>query len=263
MKYLAMTGLALFAVASGPVTADDGGDKAPLSYSYIEGAFAHDNFNANGVGINDRDGVGNTADDNFGTLSDATGNGAGGRISLALPFGGNKIGFHAVADFLQTSHDAGLLIRDENGSSAASGVVGLDQPEFRVALGLHTKASDRFSVFAELGITNNKVSFGNANLATPGGAITADLSPASGSKGALDARLGLRGLVTTSLELTGYARYHGNGDLRTASDGTIGFEGKVIAGAGAFYHFGSRFTLGADYEFGKPGRLRLVARLRF
>ncbi len=241
--------------------ADD--ETKQISYSFVEGAFSHDNFNANGVGINDRDGVGNTADDNFGTLSDATGNGGGARFSVALPWGSDGLGFHAVADYLQTSHDAGLTIRDEFGNPAAAGVAALDQKEFRAAFGLHTKSNPHFSLFAEAGITHNKIDFGAASLATPGGPVSASLAEASGSRTALDGRVGVRGIVLSRTELLGYVRYNGNGKLVTANDGRIGFSGKVLAGAGAYYHISDNFQVGGDYEFGTPGRLRLVARFTF
>ena len=237
--------------------------KKTINYSYIEGAFAHDNFNANRVGINDRDGIGNTADDNFGTLGDATGNGGGGRLSVALPFGSQKVGFHTVADYLQTSHDAGIAIADQFGTATASGLVNLNQKEFRAAVGLHSRASPHFSVFAELGFTNNKIDFGDASLVTPGGPVSASFAGASGSRTAFDARLGMRAIAFSRLEVTGYARYHGNGKLQTAEDGTIGFGGKVVAGAGVYYHLTDRFQFGGDYEFGTPGRVRLVARVSF
>lgn len=243
------------------VAADD--EKKQISYSYVEGAFSHDNFNANGVGINDRDGVGNTADDNFGTLSDATGNGGGARFSVALPWRSGTLGFHAVADYLQTSHDAGLSIRDEFGTPTAAGTVALDQKEFRAAFGLHSKSNPYFSLFAEAGITHNKIDFGTASLATPGGPVNASFAEASGSRTALDARIGARGIVLSRTELLGYVRYNGNGKLETADDGRIGFSGKVLAGAGAYYHISDSIQIGGDYEFGTPGRLRLVARFTF
>ncbi|MBO6504498.1 MAG: hypothetical protein JJ850_03840 [Kordiimonadaceae bacterium] len=254
---------ALMLAGISPVATAQDTAKKEISFSFIEGAFAHDNFNSNGLGINDRDGVGNTADDNFGILGEATGNGGGARLSVELPFGSNAMGFHAVADYLQTGHDVGIAITDEFGAPTASGVVALDQSEFRAAFGVHSKASKYFSLFGELGFTTNKVDLGTANLVAGPNAISADLGPASGSRTALDARIGGRGILGKRTELLGYVRYSGNGKLETATDGTVGFTGKVIAGAGAYYHFSDRFQLGADYEFGTPGRFRAVARFTF
>lgn len=253
--------IALLALTTGPIAAAE--EKPALGYSYIEGAFAHDNFNANGVIINDRDGIGNTSDDNFGSLRDATGSGGGVRLSFTLPVGSEKLGFHAVADFLQTSHDAGIVVAEQNGFLFASGAVALKQKEIRAALGMHSKGNDRFSLFAELGITNNQVDFGEAVLGVSTGSVTADLAAASGTRTALDARVGARGIIFSRTEILGYVRYNGNGKLEAEDDGTIGFAGKVIAGAGVYYPVSSRFRLGGDYEFGQPGRLRLVARFSF
>lgn len=258
-----ITAAAILLVGLSPVATAQDSEKKEISFSYIEGALAHDNFNSNGLGINDRDGVGNTADDNFGTLGEGTGNGIGTRLSVALPFGSDTVGFHAVADYLQTGHDVGLAIVDEFGGPAASGIVDLDQSEFRAAFGVHTKSSKHFSLFGELGFTSNKVSLGTANLVVGANSVSTDLDAASGSRTALDARVGARGIVGNRTELLGYVRYNGNGKLETANDGTVGFTGKVIAGAGAYYHFSDKFQLGADYEFGTPGRLRVVARFTF
>ena len=85
-------------------------DTKPLSYSYIEGAFVHDNFNSNGVVITDRAGMGNTADDNFGQLGESTGNGGAARLSFALPFGGDSLGFHVVTDYFRTRHTSVIAI---------------------------------------------------------------------------------------------------------------------------------------------------------
>ncbi len=260
---LAMMTSALVMSVAAPVATAQETAKKTISYSYVEGAFVHNNFNANGVGINDRDGIGNTADDNFGTLGEATGNGGGARLSYTLPFGSEKAGFHAVLDYLQTGHDTGIAIVDQFGAPTAAGTVNLDQKEFRAALGIHSKANKHVSIFAELGITRNKVDFGDASLATPGGVINASFDGASGSRTALDARLGVRGIIFERTELLGYARYHGNGKLETADDGTIGFGGKVVAGAGVLYHLSDRFQIGGDYEFGTPGRARLLARFTF
>lgn len=259
-----MTLVALAATAGvGAVAADENPHKKEVSYSYIEGAWSHDNFNANGVGINDRDGIGNTADDNFGTLSDTTGKGGGGRVSFALPWGSSNVGLHLIADYLQTGHTAGISITDEFGAAAAAGSIDLDQKEFRAAFGVHSKASKYFSVFAELGFTNNKINFGDARLQTTGGPITASFAGASGKRTAFDGRIGARAIVFDRTELLGYVRYHGNGKLVTADDGTIGFDSKILAGTGAYYHISDQFQIGGDYEFGRPGRLRLAVRFTF
>lgn len=262
MKFILVATAAIFAFA-GPVMAADDTAKKSVGYSFIEGAFAHDNFNANGVGINDRDGIGNTADDNFGRLSDATGNGGGARASIKLPFGSNVVGFHFVTDYLQTAHDAGLAIADEFGVPTASGTVAVDQKEFRAAFGVHSTASRHLSFFAELGITSNKINLGTASLATPVGLVSANLAGASGSRTAMDGRLGVRGIALTRTEFLAYARYHGNGKFVTAANGDIGFSDKIVAGAGVYYHLTDSVQLGGDYEFGTPGRLRIVARFTF
>ena len=125
-------------------------------------------------------------------------------------------------------------------------------------------ASKNFSLFAELGIVNSKVSFSDAQLILgTGGTATADISSASGSRSAVDAKIGFRAMVTDHFELTGYGRYNGNGKLISDGDGGVGFSGKVEVGAGGFYHFNKNIALGGDYEFGKPGRFRLVARVSF
>lgn len=250
------------AFVSGPVFASD--EEKPFSYSYLEGAFVHDNFNANGLVLTDRDGVGNTADDNFGTFGSATGRGGAARLSLALPIKGKNFGFHLVSDYLQTSHDIGVSIVSLEGFTAG-GTVATDQKEWRMALGWHTTIGKRASLFAEIGAVRNTVNFSSVNLTiSGGGTASADLAPLSGTKTSLDGKLGMRALVTDRLELTGYARYHGNGGVIAGENGhAVDFEGKFKAGAGAFYHFGARFSLGLDYEFGTPGRARAVARVRF
>lgn len=250
------------ALVSGSVVASD--EDKTFSYSYIEGAFVHDNFTSDGLQLTDRDGVGNTADDNFGTFESATGNGGAGRLSLELPFGSEKFGFHIVTDYIQTSHNVAVSIVNVAGFTAG-GVVGTDQKEWRAAFGFHTNIGKRASLFAELGMVQNTVNFSSATLTlSSGGSATADLGPQSGKRTALDGKMGIRAMVTDRLELTGYARYHGNGDIVADADGhAVDFGGKVKAGAGAFYHFGKRFAVGLDYEFGKPGRARAAVRLSF
>jgi hypothetical protein len=257
-----MVATAIGAVISGPVLATD--EAKTINYSYVEGAFVHDNFNANGLQLTDRDGAGDMSDDNFGTFHDATGNGGAGRVSVELPFTAGKLGFHLVADYLQTSHDVAVNVTSVSGFTAA-GVVPTTQKEWRAALGLHAEISTNISLFAELGVVNNKVNFSTATLALDTGVIAeAPLSAASGSKTSLDGKLGLRAMVTDSIELTGFVRYHGNGDLKPSADGlNVDFGGKVRAGAGAFYHFSEQISLGLDYEFGTPGRARVAARFSF
>ncbi len=257
-----MMATALCAVISGPTLATD--EEKTFNYSYIEGAFVHDNFNANGLRLTDRDGVGDTSDDNFGTFYDATGNGGAARVSLTLPFAIGNAGFHIVSDYLQTSHNVAVDVTSVGGLTAA-GIVATKQKEWRVAFGIHADIGKNVGLFAELGLVNNKVDFSVATLDLGGGGTAeAALGAASGSNTALDGKLGLRAMVTEHLELTGFARYHGNGGLTSSADGlNVAFTAKVRAGAGAYYHFSKRLSLGLDYEFGKPGRARLAARLSF
>lgn len=248
--------------ASGQLVADEGKRDSYISYSFIEGAYVHDNFNTNDVIISDRDGVGDTTDDNFGTLLDATGNGGAGRFSVAL-FSNDSIGIHVVGDYVKTSHDVGINIAGLNGP-LASGTLATNQEELRYALGFHTRHTKDFSFFAELGVVNSKASFANADLTLGGGAsVTANLSSASGSRNALDARVGVRKMVSEHFELTGYARLNGNGKIVSDDAGGVSFKSKIQGGAGGFYHFSKSIAAGADYEFGRPGRLRILARLSF
>jgi len=250
-------------LTANPIAADDTVDDTAISYSYIEGAFVNDNLNLNGAAITDRDGVGNMDDDNFGTLFDHTGNGGSGRLSAKLPFGSDKLGFHFVSDYTQTSHKPGIDIVNAVGLQA-SGFVDASQKELRAAFGLHTMISDKVSLFAELGFVKNQVSLATASLTVEGAGTTeADLSAASSSRTALDGKFGLRAMVGSKVELMGYGRYHGNGEIIGGEDGALDFSSKFKAGAGAYYHVSKRFALGADYEFGKPGRVRLVGRLKF
>lgn len=253
--------LATTAVMSGQVAAND---KNKFSYTYIEGAFVHDNFNANGLQLTDRDGVGDTTDDNFGTFFDATGNGGAGRFSFALPFKTKKVGFHIVADYVQTKHYPGVDIVNVAGTRA-SGTVSTTQKEWRAAFGLHTKLSDKFSLFAEMGVVNTSVDFANSVLTIDSGeTVNADLAAGNGSKMSFDGKAGVRAFVGNRFELLAFARYHGNGKFDSSSDGqTIDFSGKIVGGAGAFFHFTDHLAVGLDYEFGKPGRARAVARLSF
>jgi len=257
-----MMATAVGAVISGPVFATD--EAKTINYSYIEGAFVHDNFNANGLQLTDRDGVGDMSDDNFGTFCDATGNGGAGRVSFELPFKAGKLGFHLVADYLQTNHDVAVNVTSVSGFTA-SGVVPTTQKEWRAALGLHADIGTNVSLFAEVGVVNNKVNFSTATLALDTGAIAeAPLAAASGSKTSLDGKFGLRAMVMDAIELSGFVRYHGNGDLRASADSlNADFGGKVRAGAGVFYHFSRQMSLGLDYEFGTPGRARVAARFSF
>ncbi len=253
--------LATTAVMSGQLVADD---KNKFSYTYIEGAYVHDNFNANGLTLTDRDGVGDTTDDNFGTFFDATGNGGAGRFSLALPFNSKNIGFHIVADYVQTRHYPGVDIINVAGIRA-SGTVSTTQKEWRAAVGLHTKLSDKFSFFAEMGVVNTSVDFANSVLTIDsGGTVNADLAAGNGSKMSFDGKAGVRAFVGNRFELLAYARYNGNGRYKSSADGqSIDFSGKVVGGAGALFHFTDHLAVGLDYEFAKPGRARAVARLSF
>lgn len=264
MKLLATAAVAIIALAAGPATADEEKKQSKISYSFIEGAYVHDNFNANGLQITDRDFEGDITDDNFGTLFDDAGNGFGGRISVELPFGTESLGFHAVTDYAQTDHDVGIDIV-KVGGFGANGRLDTTQKEWRLALGMNGMVSESVSLFAELGFVNNKVDFTNAALVLDTGeTAVGELSAASGSRTALDVKAGFRAMVTRKLELTAFARYHGNGDLDTSADGLrVDFSGKVKAGGGAFYHFSERLALGLDVEVGTPGRARLAARLSF
>lgn len=264
MKATRMTACAALMVGalySSPSTAED---TTAITYSFVEGAYVHDNFNANGLQITDRDGIGNVADDNFGTLFDDAGHGWGIRGSVALPFKTKAFGLHLAGDYVRTTHDVGIDIVNVAGVRA-SGLVDTTQSEWRAAIGAHGFVSDRFSLFAEFGIVQNKVNFSTASLQLEtGAAANADLAMVDGQKTSFDAKAGIRALATRNLELTGFVRYHGNGDMVTSSDGQqVSFSGKVKAGAGLFYHVNRRLGVGVDYEFGKPGRARLAARISF
>ncbi len=251
---------ALSMAIAGPVVAAD--EDTVFGYSFLEGAFVHDDLRTGGLQITDRDGVGDTTDDNFGTLSGATGNGASARLSFEL-FGDGDNGFHVVTDYLQTSHEPVLGITSLQGWSV-SGVLAAKQKEWRAAIGYHTLLGEKISLFGEVGLVNNKVDFGSAALVIGGNTATADLGEASGSKTSLDGRLGVRAMVSKRFEVSGYARYHGNGKTVSSDTGnSVDFSGKVKAGAGVIYHLNKRFAFGLDYEFAKPGRARLAARLNF
>ncbi|WP_262693599.1 hypothetical protein [Kordiimonas aquimaris] len=245
-----------------PVTADEEKRDSFISYSFIEGAYVHNDFSPNGLVISDSDGVGDTTDDNLGTLFGATGKGGAGRFSVEL-YNGDSVGLHFVGDYLQTNHDLRIDVVSLAGATA-SGILATKQEELRFALGLNTMVSDSISVFAELGFVNTKTAFAEADLVLgTGGTVVADVSSASGSRKALDGRVGFRAMVTDHFEFTGYARYNGNGKIVSDGAGGADFSHKIQAGAGGFYHFNNSISLGADYEFAKPGRLRLVARLSF
>jgi hypothetical protein len=235
-------------------------EENPLSYSYIEGGYMHSNLESDGALISDEDGVGDTSDDNFGTLSDHAGHGWAGRFSLGLINRGGS-GLYVAGGYLFSDHIPGVSVVNRQGATA-SGAVDADQKELRLVMGAHFALSPKVSLFAELGVAKNTVDLTNVRLNVAGSTVTADISSASGNRTALDGKLGIRAMASAKLELTGYARYHGNGDI--GGDGTaLTFSSKVKAGAGAFYHFNRRFAVGGDYEFGKPGRVRLVARISF
>lgn len=250
----------LAAAGVSPVMADDENSKNVLSYSYIEGAYLHDNFNANGVVVRD-----NTALDlNVGTIFDHAGGGGAARVSFTLPFKSKTVGFHIVSDYHQSSHSPLINITGAGGGAVAVGIVDTKQKELRLAIGLHTRFSERVSWFAEAGLVRNNTDLAEATGTFTGGApVTTDLSFFSGSKTSFDAKVGLRAMATKHVELTGYGRFHGNGKIVSGDDGSIDFSGEVKAGTGVYYHFSNSFQLGGDYEFGRPGRLRLVARLSF
>lgn len=256
---LAMT-TAMTMIGFGSVAADDDNKKGPLSYSYIEGAYLHDNFNANGVVVRDD----RLAEINLGTISDHSGGGGAVRVSFALPSKSKTIGFHIVSDYHQSSHSPLISITDGGGGPIAVGVVDTRQKELRLAVGMHTRSSDSVSWFAEVGLVRNKANLAEATgTFVGGGPVTTDLSFFSGSKTALDVKAGVRAMATKRLEMIGYGRWHGNGKVVSGDDGSLDFSGKFKAGTGAYYHFNDSFQLGGDYEFGRPGRLRLVARLSF
>jgi len=245
---------------AGPAVAAD--EDTVFSYSFLEGAFVHDDLRTGGRQITDRDGVGDTSDDNFGTLSGSTGNGASARLSFEL-FGNGDHAFHVVTDYLQTSHEPVLSVTSLQGWSA-SGVLDAKQKEWRAAIGYHTLVGKKVSLYGEVGLVNNKVDFGSAALVIGGSTATADLGEASGSKTSLDGRLGVRALVSERFEVSAFARYHGNSKIVSSDDGnSVDFSGKVKAGAGVTYHLNKQFAFGLDYEFAKPGRARLAARLSF
>jgi len=246
-------------VAASSASAED----SPFTYSYIEGAFAHDNLNANGVAITDRDGIGNTQDDNFANLFDHTGNGYAARLSFNLPFGDDKVGFHFVTDYMRTNHKPGINIRNVAGMSA-TGFVNAAQMELRTAFGMHILLGERASLFTEFGLVKNVIGLGNAELVIDGGGnVEAEFGLANGKRTALDGRFGVRAKLGSKFEMMGYVRYHGNGKIVTGDDGALDFASKIKPGAGVYYHMSKRFVVGADYEFDTPGGLRLVARINF
>lgn len=250
---LATTGL-------NPVMAADENSKNALSYSFIEGAYLHDNFNANGVEVRD-----DTAPDlSIGSISDHAGGGFAARVSYDFSPRSKTIGFHIVSDFYQSNHSPVIDITGPGGAAIAVGIVDTSQKELRLAMGIHTRVSDSISWFAEAGLVRNKAILAQATgIFSGGGPITTDLSFFSGLKTSFDFKAGMRAMATKNIEVTGYGRYHGNGKIVSGDDGKVNFSSEVKAGAGAYYHFSDSFQLGGDYEFGRPGRLRLVARLSF
>lgn len=247
-------------IGFGPVAADEDNNKNVLSYSYVEGGYLHDNFNANGVVVRDNTVIGA----NVGTIFDHAGGGGTGRVSFALPFKSKAIGFHIVSDYHQSSHSPLITISDAAGGAVAVGIADTKQKELRLAIGLHTRFSERVSWFAEAGLVRSKANLAEAiGTLTNGEAVTTDLSLFSGSKTSLDVKVGLRAMATKHVEMIGYGRWHGNGKIVSGDDGSVDFSGDIKAGAGAYYHFGDNFQVGGDYEFGRPGKLRLVARLSF
>lgn len=253
MILLAATGLS-------PAMAADENSKNALSYSFIEGAYLHDNFNANGVVVRD-----DTAPDmSVGTISDHAGGGFAARVSYEFSAKSKVIGFHIVSDFYRSNHSPLINITGSGGGAIAAGIVDTSQKELRLAMGIHTRFSDRISWFAEAGLVRNKAILAQATgTFAGGGPISTDLSFFSGLKTSFDFKAGLRAMATKHIEVTGYGRYHGNGKIVSGDDGKVNFSGEVKAGAGAYYHFSDSFQMGGDYEFGRPGRLRLVARLSF
>lgn len=232
-------------------------DESPFSYTFFEGAYVHDNFDAAGARISD-----GTSEENVGTLFGHAGYGGAARLSVKI-VGNEKWGFHVVSDYLSTDHKPAITIVNNTGLSA-SGIVDARHSEFRVAGGVHFSLAEKVSLYAELGYVNNEAKLDQATVTLEDGEVTnADISPFSGSRGAFDGKLGLRALVGEKVELTGFVRYHGNGDILSGADGHVSFSSKVKGGLGAFYRFNKTFALGADYEIGKPGRLRMAVRVSF
>lgn len=232
-------------------------DESPFSYTYFEGAYVHDNFDADGAAISD-----GTSEENVGTLFGHAGYGGAARLSVEVA-GNEKWGFHIVSDYLSTDHNPAITIVNNTGLRA-SGIVDARHSEFRIAGGLNFLLSKKISLYTELGYVNNEAELDQAAVTLEDGVATnADISPFSGSQGAFDGRFGLRALIGQKVELTGFVRYHGNGELIGGDDGHVSFASKVKGGLGAFYRFNKTFSVGADYEIGAPGRLRMVARVSF
>lgn len=238
---LLAAGFMALPMVSQAVIADD------ISYTYVEvtGTLENPDRQFSFIGPADQNAT-TTAGDGYG---------ASARVSLALPEFFPFLGFHIIGDYTQTNIDYDTVYRDGLGdiSDLDTLIFSEDQNEWRLAAGAHVNLVDRVSVFAEVGVSG--VDIGDLSGITDSG------------KTGLDARIGLRALISDNLEINGFARANPNGGFNVASLSEIGqsdFENAATFDVGLAYRLLPGFRLVADYEFGDTvNRLRAGIRFSF
>lgn len=222
---------------------DDG-----FSYTYVDLAFIHNNFNSDDVTL---------SNDNLNaTIGESTGNGGSLKVSFEL-LNKEKIGLYVAGEYYQTSHKSGIGF---TGSTIANGTISVRQKEFRLGAGTFFHLHEKIDIYGEISYLKQKNTLNDFVVDT---GQQGDLTSVSFSGSNIDLRLGFRAKLTDSFEVNGYVRRHPFGKVDQTSTAILNFKNQYKANFGVRWYALKNVSIGADYEFGKPGHLRLGARIEF
>lgn len=223
-------------------------DTKLFSYNYVELTYVHNNFNSDDVTL--------TNENLNATIGESTGNGGSFKASYQI-VNIEKAGIYLTGEYYQTSHRSGIGF---TGETIANGTISVSQQEYRVGVGSFLNIHKNIDIFGEIAYLNQKNTLNDFELNT---GQQGDLRPVSFSGKNVDMRLGFRAKITERFELNGYVRRHPFGRIDRTSVDVLNFDNQFKGNLGVRWYAMQNISIGADYEFGKPGHLRLGARLEF
>lgn len=230
-----------------PAFAEDN-STAKFDYTYIEVQFIHTNFGTDDFIV--------SAAGTTGVFSDSTSNAFGFEGSLGTKIKDSNVTLYAIGEFMTYDTDLGVAF---SGGIVGFGSAPVEFTEWLIGGGVAFEPKSWASLYAQVGYLSTEVEFSAVTgVGTPIGLIGFGLEGQG-----IDARIGARFLVSDRSELNGYVRYNPHGEVINSSATTIAYEGDLRYSFGYRYRFTDHFSLGARYEFGEPGTLRIGARYSF
>lgn len=223
-------------------------DTKLFSYDYVELAYVHNNFNSDDVTLSN--------ESLNATIGESTGNGGSVKASYQI-VDIEKVGIYVTGEYYQTTHQSGIAF---TGNSIANGTISVLQQEYRVGVGSFINIHKNIDIFGEVAYLDQENTLKDFALNT---GQQGDLRSVSFSGKGVDVRLGFRAKITESFEVNGYVRRHPFGRIDRTSVDVLNFENQFKGNLGVRWYAMNNISIGADYEFGKPGHLRLGARLEF